>query len=65
MRNGSYNSVVTDDIVVFRLCPERRCSKNSDYGCTAGYGEYAIELRQYLRVMLHYQADKKSNLCRF
>ena len=65
VQKGLYSSVVTDDIVVFRLCPERRCSASVDYGCTAGYGEYAMDLTDYLRTMMYYQQDKMQNLCMF
>ena len=65
VEEGLYSSIVTDDIVVFRLCPERRCSAKEEYGCTAGYGEYAMNLNDYLRTMMYYEQDKMQNLCMF
>ena len=63
--NGAYSAVVTDDIVMFRFCPERRCSSSAEFGCTAGYGEHAMDLKDYLRIMMYYQAEKAENICMF
>ena len=46
---------MTDDIVILRLCPTSSCSSDKDYGCTYNFSEYAIELSDYVRIMLRYQ----------
>lgn len=63
--NGEYSAMIVDDIVVLRLCPLRYCSSSSQWGCNNGYGEYAIKLDEYLKIMLRYKADKRNNLCTF
>jgi len=63
--NGEYSAMIVDDIVVLRMCPKRYCSSNSQWGCNNGYGEYAIKLDEYLKIMLRYKTDKRSNLCSF
>jgi len=63
--NGEYSALVTDDIVFLRLCPKRHCSSDKQWGCTSGYGEYALELRDYLYIMLHYKVQKEEALCGF
>ena len=30
---GSYSPMVTDDIVILRLCPQNSCSNSKEYGC--------------------------------
>mmetsp|Transcript_29598 Transcript_29598/g.43678 ORF Transcript_29598/g.43678 Transcript_29598/m.43678 type:complete len:574 (-) Transcript_29598:227-1948(-) len=63
VRNGEYSSLVTDDIVFLRLCPKRHCSSSVQWGCSNGYGEYAMLLKDYLNVMLHYQIQKQEAMC--
>ena len=65
VQNGEYSALVTDDVVILRLCPKRVCSSSSKSGCHYNYAEYAIGLSEYLKIMLHYKLDKKRNLCNF
>jgi hypothetical protein len=37
--------------VVVRLCPRELCSNYNDYGCNAGFGDYLINMEQYLQTM--------------
>jgi hypothetical protein len=37
--------------VVLRLCPKESCSNYYEYGCTSGYGDYMIEMGDYLEIM--------------
>mmetsp|Transcript_20336 Transcript_20336/g.30958 ORF Transcript_20336/g.30958 Transcript_20336/m.30958 type:complete len:417 (-) Transcript_20336:86-1336(-) len=64
-QNGEFSALVTDDIVLLRLCPYRQCTQTAKYGCKSGYGEYAINLSDYLSAMMRYEADKRKNLCNF
>merc|ERR1712187_339477 len=57
--------MITDDIVILRLCPRRRCSSSFKYGCSSGYGEYAMDLVDYLKINMRYQYDRVMNLCNF
>jgi len=60
---GEYSPMVTQDVVVLRLCPYKSCSSSRQYGCHYNYAEYAIGLNEYMQVMLRYRADKKERLC--
>jgi hypothetical protein len=60
---GEYSPMVVNDIVILRLCPSSYCSDSRAYGCSTDYVEYAIELTDYVRIMLRYEMDKKEQLC--
>ena len=60
---GEYSPMVVNDIVIMRLCPSSYCSDERAYGCSTDYIEYAIELTDYVRIMLRYEMDKKEQLC--
>ncbi len=60
---GEYSPMVVDDIVILRLCPSQYCSNSRAYGCSSDYVEYAIELTNYIRIMLRYEIDRKEQLC--
>jgi len=65
VQRGDYSSMITDNIVVLRLCPKRSCNSNAQYGCTEGYGEYAIDVSDYVRIMMNYKDHKQRNFCAF
>ena len=60
---GEYSPMVVNDIVILRLCPSSYCSDERAYGCSTDYIEYAIELTDYVRIMLRYEMDKTEQLC--
>ena len=60
---GEYSPMITDDIVILRLCPYRFCSNSRTYGCSYNFAEYAIDVKDYTRVMIRYAEDKKEQLC--
>ena len=60
---GEYSPMVTQDIVILRLCPYKSCSSSRQYGCHYNYAEYAIGLNEYIRIMLRYKQSKKERLC--
>jgi hypothetical protein len=60
---GEYTPMITDDIVILRLCPYRFCSSSRTFGCHYNYAEYAVGLTEYVRVMLRYKMDKQEQLC--
>lgn len=60
---GEYSPMVVNDIVILRLCPSSYCSSTRAYGCYKDFAEYAIELTDYIRIMLKYKSDKESQLC--
>lgn len=63
--SGEYSPMVTEDVVILRLCPYKSCSSSRQYGCHYNYAEYAIGLNDYIRIMLRHKADKKEKLCEF
>ncbi len=60
---GEYSPMVVNDIVILRLCPSSYCSSTRAYGCYYDFAEYAIELTDYIRIMLRYKTDRESQLC--
>ena len=61
--NGESSPLVTTDVVLLRLCPQRRCGDNSEMGCSVGWGDYVLSLDEYVRIMTNYELDKQRNLC--
>jgi hypothetical protein len=60
---GEYSPMVLNDIVIMRLCPSYYCSSSRDYGCLYDYAEYAIDMTDYVRVMLRYKMDQNYQMC--
>jgi len=54
-----YSSVLqTQRFVVFRLCPDNTCSS-----CDSNYGEYVIDLQEYLESTVEYQQEVQEQMC--
>lgn len=60
---GEHSPMVTEDIVILRLCPQKSCTSSAIYGCHYNYAEYAISLSHYLAIMLKYSAKKLESTC--
>ncbi len=60
---GEYTPMITDDIVILRLCPSSSCSSSRSFGCFYNYAEYAVAISDYVRIMLRHEMDKKQQLC--
>lgn len=60
---GEYSPMVVNDIVVLRLCKSSYCSDSRAYGCNTDFIEYAIELTDYIRIMMRYEMDKSDQIC--
>ncbi|KAL3910490.1 MAG: hypothetical protein SGARI_002100 [Bacillariaceae sp.] len=60
---GEYSPMVVNDIVIMRLCPSYYCSSSRDFGCLYDYAEYAMDMNDYVRIMLRYKMDKEDQLC--
>jgi len=65
VQRGEYSSMVTDDIVVLRLCPNNKCNPNYQYGCGSGFGEYVIDVAEYMVIIMKYRSQRQQNLCKF
>jgi hypothetical protein len=55
--------MVTEDIVILRLCPQATCSSSSSYGCYYNFADYALTLGEYIGIMLRYSARVRDNTC--
>jgi len=60
---GEHSPMLTQDIVILRLCPYDTCKDYTDFGCQYNYAEYAISLQDYLTVMLKFGSIKRDNVC--
>jgi len=60
---GEHSPMVTQDIVVLRLCPQATCSDSSTYGCYYNYADYALTLNEYVKIMLKYTAKLRDYTC--
>lgn len=60
---GDHSPMITEDIVVLRLCPRSSCSSTQQYGCHYNFAEYALSLTDYLTIMLKYSVKKQQDLC--
>lgn len=58
-----FSPLVTDYIVLLRLCPQKTCKSSMSHGCNSGFGEYAISLSDYLRHKTNYYKARMQNLC--
>jgi hypothetical protein len=48
----------TQRFVIFRLCPNNYCSS-----CSSNYGEYVIDLQEYLESTVNYQQELQEEMC--
>jgi len=44
--------------VIFRMCPDSSCSS-----CNYGYGEYLVEMEDYLDAMVQYRQEEQEEYC--
>jgi len=57
--------ISTAKLVRFRLCPSSSCSMSDAAGCSAGYGDYVIDMETYLAAYLEaVQQDQEYN-CKY
>jgi len=61
--NGEYTPMVTQDIVVMRLCPQQTCSESSTLGCYYNFADYALTLEEYMNIMLTYSKKMQEYTC--
>eukprot|EP00587_Corethron_hystrix_P003893 CAMPEP_0113317232 /NCGR_PEP_ID=MMETSP0010_2-20120614/12216_1 /TAXON_ID=216773 ORGANISM="Corethron hystrix, Strain 308" /NCGR_SAMPLE_ID=MMETSP0010_2 /ASSEMBLY_ACC=CAM_ASM_000155 /LENGTH=434 /DNA_ID=CAMNT_0000174159 /DNA_START=41 /DNA_END=1345 /DNA_ORIENTATION=+ /assembly_acc=CAM_ASM_000155 len=50
-------------LVEFRLCPTTSCSDSNSKGCASGYGDYVVDLNQYLEAYLENKQEVEAKLC--
>jgi len=55
----------TQRFALFRLCPSDICSADNQYGCSYNYGEYILDMADYLEAMQQYTAERFEAFCEF
>lgn len=55
--------VMTKRLVRFRLCPSGSCSDSSASGCSSGYGDYLVDLNQFLDTWSEAKMQKEEYDC--
>ena len=60
---GEHSPMITEDIVILRLCPQSSCSASVEYGCHYNYAEYALAVGEYISIMLKYKSLKIQQMC--
>jgi hypothetical protein len=64
VKAGEHSPMITQDIVLLRLCPKKSCSASGNkLGCTYNYAEYALALGDYVSIMLKYKRQLRANMC--
>lgn len=57
--------LVGKKFVIFRLCPSQSCNKYTVTGCTEDYGEYLIEIGDYLEAVSNFYQEKSKRFCEY
>ena len=57
--------VSTPKFVVFRLCPTDSCSDDRTFGCSNDYGEYIIDMADYLQYLKEYKEEQLQRYCEY
>ena len=64
--NEEMDTVVqSKKFVVFRLCPTEYCSDDRTFGCSNNYGEYILDMEDYLMFMREYKEEQMQRYCEF
>jgi len=57
--------IATKRLVRFRLCPTNMCTLESASGCSAGYGDYVIDMNIYLEAFLESVNEYNEAKCEY
>jgi hypothetical protein len=55
--------IATKSLVRFRLCPSSGCSESKAAGCTAGYGDYIIDMNTYVAAYFEIKEQAEEQQC--
>lgn len=55
---GANSVLATQRFVIFRLCPSKSCNS-----CNSKYGEYAIDMNDYLGFTVEYRQQEQEEMC--
>lgn len=61
--NASNGRIVSKGIVRFRLCPTDSCTNNFSVGCASNYGEYVVDMLQFLKYYVAWQIEETASKC--
>ena len=57
--------ISTKRLIRFRLCPSNTCSTSDAGGCSAGYGDYIIDMNTYLALYTEAVQEVNENRCQY
>lgn len=61
--NAANGRIRSKGLVRFRLCPSGSCSNNFGVGCSSNYGEYVVDMHQFLQVYIAWQMEETASKC--
>jgi hypothetical protein len=56
---GADTILATQRFVIFRLCPSSNCAKS----CNSNYGEYVIDMQNYLQYTTQFRQQEQEEMC--
>ena len=61
--NEQNNRIISKGLVRFRLCPADSCFDHFGVGCSAHYGEYVVDMVQFLQTYVAWQMEEQQYKC--
>lgn len=55
----------TEQYVIFRFCPSKKCQEKSTYGCMSDYGEYMVPIATWLDIMKDFRDEEFERYCEY
>lgn len=55
--------IMTKRLVRFRLCPSSSCSSSSAGGCSSGYGDYIVDLDEFVASIVQDREESQERAC--
>lgn len=59
------DGLVANSVVQYRLCPAQSCTQGSWTGCNSEYGEYMMNLQDFLEIQAELVEDQFQSLCEY
>ncbi|KAL7504814.1 hypothetical protein ACHAXN_004642 [Cyclotella atomus] len=59
----SNSRIQSKGLVRFRLCPSNSCHDGFSTGCSSNYGEYVVDMVQFLQVYVAWQMEEQEYKC--
>lgn len=61
--DAANNRIRSKGLVRFRLCPTDTCFNSFGQGCSSNYGEYVVDMVQFLQVYVAWQMENQAYEC--